>query len=175
MTSYLPIARELEVLIQQSIEHGFTTFYQRMETFYNSLTRKSPNIDQSLPIEMENIKIYIHIFAGAQCLNIAVFLGEIAVSHRKKIAKLIADAISFCRKEIGISWRRAVLILRSLFMACRRTVAFCWGAMALKLRMVYPTIRKAFAFYGSPIRAIFQKSLRVILRKRGARDQPRDA
>lgn len=137
---YSPMVNELNELIQRSVEHGFIRFYERMESFFKQLADRSSHEDlqmQSLAITMDNIWIYLYIFAAANCFSCAVFLCEILIFHRERGQRAIGEEITACREVIVFCWRKLLTCLRML----RNRIVFFWKRLltilsALRNRLV---------------------------------------
>lgn len=111
---------ELNKLIQRGVEHGFVQFYDRMETFIRQLTLKSSSDDQQLQsgaITMDNIWIYVSMYAAANCFGGFVFLCEIVTFHRKKIWRTVTRAFTECRRIIAVYWQKLLTKARAMVAA----------------------------------------------------------
>lgn len=114
---YSPIERELNDLIQKSVEHGFVNFYDRLEVFFRQLTDKSSNGEpqfQSEEISMENIWIYVKVCFVMHCFNCMVFMCELLIFHRKKIFRALLRLYHGCRKVIASWWTELVSTARAI-------------------------------------------------------------
>lgn len=108
---YSPIERELNDLIQRNVEHGFVQFYNRHELFIGKLTQKLSQEHerfQSQAITMDNIWIYVHIFAVANCFSFTIFLCEIIIFHRREIWRAVVEAYHTCCYWFGSWWRQLI-------------------------------------------------------------------
>lgn len=82
-----PIADQLDVLIQRSVESGILQFYKGMEAFLRKLRLPSSGVHSihSDFITMDHAYLYIYGFFIGNGLCVVVFFGEILYFHRKKI------------------------------------------------------------------------------------------
>lgn len=93
----------LNKLIQRGVEHGLIQFFDRMESSSKRRIIRPDQDDrrfQSAAITMDNIWIYIYIFAAGNCVGGFVFLGELAVFHRSKVWLVIGRTFWIRRRII---------------------------------------------------------------------------
>lgn len=117
MRYYSSMEKDLNDLIQKSVEHGFLQFYDRLETFFRRLTDKTQDVEkrfESMPITMDNIRIFVFVFLGAHCFNCVVFLCEHLIFHRKKIVRAFIAASHQCEKGTLSCWRKILMKLRAM-------------------------------------------------------------
>lgn len=124
LSNYAPMASELNELVQRSVEHGFTRFYDRLEAFYAQLFDKSSRGNEpmeSQAITMDNVWIYVYFSVGAYCFSTFLFLGELMVFHRQKVLRVFGEMFLACRRLIVSIWRRLVKSLNVF----RGIIDFC--------------------------------------------------
>lgn len=82
-----PVCRPIHCIARFPIDR----FYQGMETFVKQLNeRQSPTpAFQFNAITMQDIWIYVYIFAGGQCLACVVFICECLVFYRHRLLKVL--------------------------------------------------------------------------------------
>lgn len=172
LARYALVAEKLDVLLQRMVEHGFMRFYERLETFFHPLTQGPTDENHQFQFEaitMQNIWIYVYIFAAANCFSCLVFLGEIVVFHRRKIYKRIRGIFVDIRNALAFYWRN----LKGLLSQCRQANAFIWRAFQTNVRAVSISVfrqcRKAGEFSRQKLlensRATLRATRNIIFRR----------
>lgn len=159
----------LNVLIQRAVEHGFVGFFDQTELFVKRLTLHSPqyNFDkrfQSAAITMENIWIYVYIFAAANSLAAFAFLCELTVFHHEKIScrfafychKLLAS-VSVTFAAIRNASEGFLTRSQAIFYSFWEAVSGVWTGMHSILRSVQSVLDRLWTNLRAIIRNAFSR------------------
>lgn len=95
---------------------------------------------QSQTITMDNIWIYVYIFAAAHCFNFVVKC-KILVFHRKRILAAINIVLIACGEAIVFYWTKILGCIAVVVSGCRKAFAFCWDILLMKLDAMTGAIR----------------------------------
>lgn len=121
----LQLLEDMQRIVTRAVEHGFVDFFNRMDLYCKKATSYLSQEDQqfqSAAIKMDNIWVYIYMYAVLNGLSAFIFLCEIVAFYRNKIWRDISRRFNACRRWIAVYWRKSSANVHAIYASIRNAV-----------------------------------------------------